>query len=195
MADPATKIRADAQANRIRLLEVAREELTADPSASLNSIGKAAGVGAGTLYRHFPTREALIIAVYRKEIEELVQSATTLLTKNPPLQAFLRWCGCLARAARTKQGIAAALQSTIIEDDTQAALLPIMEATGKLLKACRDADAIWPGIDEQDFLTLVSFLWKISPDAAGEARAKRLLGFVFRGMGADVDVVGRVFGS
>ncbi|MEI9930810.1 MAG: helix-turn-helix domain-containing protein [Rhizomicrobium sp.] len=62
MAEEDEKLRADARANRDRILDVAREALAADPSASLNSIAKTARVGAGTLYRHFPTREALVLA-------------------------------------------------------------------------------------------------------------------------------------
>ncbi|WP_374680141.1 TetR/AcrR family transcriptional regulator, partial [Hydrocarboniphaga effusa] len=65
-------LRADAKANRDRILDVARDALSADPQASLNSIAKAAGVGAGTLYRHFPNRESLVLNVYRKEIDALV---------------------------------------------------------------------------------------------------------------------------
>ena len=71
MADD-EKLRADAQANRDRILDAARDALVTDPEASLNSIAKAAEVGAGTLYRHFPSREALVLGVYRKEIDALV---------------------------------------------------------------------------------------------------------------------------
>jgi AcrR family transcriptional regulator len=60
-------LRADARANRDRILDVARDALATDPAASLNSIAKAAGVGAGTLYRHFPSCEFLVLGVYRKE--------------------------------------------------------------------------------------------------------------------------------
>jgi len=67
-----------------------------DPAASLNSIAKAAGVGAGTLYRHFPSRESLVLAVYRKEIDALVALAPLLLGKQRPLHAFRSWCDRLA---------------------------------------------------------------------------------------------------
>jgi AcrR family transcriptional regulator len=81
-------LRADARANRDRILDVARDALATDPAASLNSIAKAAGVGAGTLYRHFPSRESLVLGVYRKEIDTLVALAPVLLARHPPLQAF-----------------------------------------------------------------------------------------------------------
>src|SRR5207247_1564210 len=87
MGDLEVKLRSDAQANRDRILDVARDALAADPAVSLNSIAKMARVGAGTLYRHFPTREALLVGVYRKEIEAVVELASTLLAKHPPLRA------------------------------------------------------------------------------------------------------------
>ena len=71
-------MRPDAQANRDRILAVAREALTIDPAVSLNAIAKMAAVGAGTLYRHFPCREALILGVYRREIDALVALVPTL---------------------------------------------------------------------------------------------------------------------
>ncbi|WP_244182280.1 TetR/AcrR family transcriptional regulator [Gluconacetobacter entanii] len=86
MADPDVRLRADAQANRDRILDIARDAFAADPGVSLNAIAKAAGVGAGTLYRHFPSREALLVGVYRKEIDELVSLAPDLLANHPPLQ-------------------------------------------------------------------------------------------------------------
>ncbi len=78
-------LRSDAQGNNSRILEVARDALAADPNASLNSIAKEAGVGAGTLYRHFPSRESLVLGVYRKEIDTLVALAPTLL---PSMRLF-----------------------------------------------------------------------------------------------------------
>src|SRR5580700_7544652 len=116
MADQ-ENLRADAQANRDRLLEVARDALTADPKASLNSIAKAAGVGAGTLYRHFPSRESLVLGVYRKEIDALVALAPTLLGKYPPLKAFRLWCDRLAKFGRMKHGIADILHAVVSEQD------------------------------------------------------------------------------
>src|SRR3984885_13053384 len=97
-------LRADARANRDRILDVARDAFAADPAASLNSIAKAAGVGAGTLYRHFPSREALVLGIYRKEIDALVALAPMLLTEHAPLQAFRMWCDRLAELGRMKHG-------------------------------------------------------------------------------------------
>src|SRR5579875_3063949 len=111
------KLRADARENRDRILDVAREAFAADPAASLNSIAKAAGVGAGTLYRHFPSREALVLGVYRKEIDALVARAPMLLARHSPLQALRLWCDRLAESGRVKHGIADMLHAVISDRD------------------------------------------------------------------------------
>src|SRR3982074_3588941 len=80
-------LRADAQQNRARILTVAVEVFTESSMASLNSIAKKAGVGIGTLSRHFPTREALVLEVYRHEVQQLVEAAPVLLATMPPLDA------------------------------------------------------------------------------------------------------------
>src|ERR1700744_2203383 len=83
--------RADARANRERLLEVAREALRESSDASLNSIAKRAGVGTGTLYRHFPNREALVFAVYQDDVEKVSARAPGLLAEHPPVEALRSW--------------------------------------------------------------------------------------------------------
>src|SRR5580700_10735083 len=103
-ADPL--LRADAQKNRAKILDAARAALAAAPDASLNSIAKAAGVGPGTLYRHFPNREALVLAVYRQEIQALVDLAPALIAKHPPLVALRLWFDRLAHYGRIKHGLA-----------------------------------------------------------------------------------------
>ncbi|MFD1049329.1 TetR/AcrR family transcriptional regulator, partial [Kibdelosporangium lantanae] len=88
--------RSDAQQNRARILTIARDVLTEDGDASLNSIAKRAGVGPGTLYRHFPNREALVLEVFRAEVQKLVDWAPELLRTEPPLVALRRWFERLA---------------------------------------------------------------------------------------------------
>lgn len=183
MADD-EKLRADAQANRDRILDVAREALAADPDASLNSIAKAAGVGAGTLYRHFPSREALVLGVYRNEIDALVALAPKLLTKHPPLQAFRLWCDRLAKFGRMKYGVADIVHAATSEQNLQEAYTPMLGAVRQLMDACEASGDIHPGSDAEDFLMLLGLLWRIPPTPAGEARVKRLLALGFRGLGA-----------
>ena len=89
---PVRKPRADAQRNRERILEVAKEVFTRDgAAASLDDIARQAGIGAGTLYRHFPTRDALIEAVYRSEVEKLAASGQRFAAAMPPLEALRTW--------------------------------------------------------------------------------------------------------
>jgi AcrR family transcriptional regulator len=107
--------RADAQRNRERLLEVARAafaEAGADGGAvSLEAIARAAGVGIGTLYRHFPTREVLAEAVYRVELGELADAAGPLLDAHPGDVALDRWTARFDDYVRTKRGMADAIRA------------------------------------------------------------------------------------
>jgi AcrR family transcriptional regulator len=77
-------MRSDAEQNRARILEVARTALSASSDATLNSIAKLAGVGQGTMYRHFPSREALLLAVYRRDVQAVIDAAPALLAAYPP---------------------------------------------------------------------------------------------------------------
>src|SRR5918997_889159 len=86
------KPRADAIRNRERVLEAAKAVFSqGGPEASLETVARCAGVGIGTLYRHFPTREALYEAVYRHEVEQLVERARHLKAKTAPVEALRRW--------------------------------------------------------------------------------------------------------
>jgi AcrR family transcriptional regulator len=178
------KLRADAQANRDRIVDVARDALAANPEASLNSIAKAAGVGAGTLYRHFPSREALVLGVYQKEIDTLVVLAPTLLTKHPPLQAFRLWCDQLSKSGRVKYGVADIIHAATSDQKLQDTYASMLVAVRQLINACESAGDIRPGTAPEDFLVLVGLLWRIPPTAAGKAQTKRILNLTFRGMGA-----------
>ena len=177
-------LRADALANRVRILEVARDALAADPAASLNSIAKAAGVGAGTLYRHFQKSKSIIIDVYRNEIETLVALAPVLLAKHSPLHAFRSWCDRLAKFGRMKYGVADIVHAATSEQDNQDTYGPMLNAVRQLMAACENSGEIGCGANPEDFLVLVGLLWRIPPDASGEARVKRLLALAFVGLGA-----------
>ena len=88
----ARKPRADAQRNRDRILEVAKQAFTrSGADTSLDDIAKQAGVGPGTLYRHFPTREELLVAVYRTEMEKLAAAEPKLAASLPPIEALRAW--------------------------------------------------------------------------------------------------------
>ncbi|WP_018532257.1 MULTISPECIES: TetR/AcrR family transcriptional regulator [unclassified Streptomyces] len=93
------------------ILQVASDALTESPDASLNSIAKRAGVGPGTLYRHFPTREALLLEVHQHGIDRLTDAVTEGLATQPPLEALRSWFTTLSGYVRFKHGLDEALNS------------------------------------------------------------------------------------
>lgn len=110
-AETLRKPRADSLRNRERVLEAATRIFSAGVAgASLEAVARKAGVGIGTLYRHFPTREALFEAVYRHEVELLVELATTLARKGDPVDALRQWLHANVRLAATKKGMIEGLQ-------------------------------------------------------------------------------------
>jgi AcrR family transcriptional regulator len=110
----ARKPRTDARRNRERILEAAKEAFTrSGANASLDDIAKEAGVGAGTLYRHFPTRDALLEAVYRVEVEKLAAAESELSGKWPPVEALRAWMLLFVDYIATKQIIAPALNTLV----------------------------------------------------------------------------------
>lgn len=175
-------LRADAQQNRERILQVARDALAASPAASLNSIAKAAGVGPGTLYRHFPNREALVLGVYRQEIQQLVDLAPALIAKHSPLSALRLWFAHLANYGRIKHGLADVLHAAMNEGVLAETYGPMVGAIDRLLKACEASGSIRRGVDAEDVLLLMGFLWRVEPGHQGEARANRLLDLVMDGL-------------
>jgi AcrR family transcriptional regulator len=111
------KPRADALRNRERVLEAARNVFSAGgPDASLEAVAKTAGVGIGTLYRHFPTRDALFDAVYRHEAQQLAALAERLKKAAEPTEALRQWLHALVKFVATKKGMSAALTLAISKD-------------------------------------------------------------------------------
>ena len=106
-----SRLRSDAQRNRDDILAAAVIAFTNDANASLEGIARAAGVGIGTLYRHYPTREALFEAAYRSEIEKLCDAAPELLAKHPPDVALARFLDRFIDHMRTKHGMIQAIRA------------------------------------------------------------------------------------
>jgi AcrR family transcriptional regulator len=179
--DGRERLRADAQHNRERILQAAHEALAASGDASLNSIAKQAGVGAGTLYRHFPTREALILAVYRHDVQRLVESVPALLAVHPPMAALRLWFERLAEYVQIKHGLGDALHAATAQDVVNETYGPVTAAVGELLRACEAAGSVRPGLDPADVLLLMGFLWRTGPGEEGKAQAARLLDLVIDG--------------
>jgi AcrR family transcriptional regulator len=112
--EPPRKPRSDGQRNRELIIRVAKEAFTENGAGtSLDDIAKKAGVGAGTLYRHFPSREALLEAVFRAEVEKLAEAAGQLGRELPPLEALRAWLLLFVDYLATKKIIAAALNSLV----------------------------------------------------------------------------------
>jgi AcrR family transcriptional regulator len=177
-----TRIRSDALRNREHIVEVAHDAFAESGTTSLNEIAKRAGVGAGTLYRHFPTREALILAVYRHDVERLVRSAPKLLRAHPPLDAFRLWFSRLADYVRVKHGLGDALHSAAAQDAINETYAPIVAAIGQLLDACARDGSLRPDLDPADVLLLMSFLWRVGGGAEGKRQAKRITELAIAGL-------------
>jgi AcrR family transcriptional regulator len=184
VTEPKDGLRSDARANREKILDVARDAFARDPQASMNSIASLAGVGPGTLYRHFPSREALILGVYRHEIEVLVTLAPKLTARHPPMKAFRLWCDRLASYGRVKHGLTDVLHSAVADPVHAEVYAPMAGAVGHLVQTCEEAGAFRRGIDAEDLLLLLGFLWRIKDSGANPARAERMLDLVMKGLEA-----------
>jgi AcrR family transcriptional regulator len=167
--------RSDAQRNRERILDAAGQALASDPNASLNAIAKRANVGAGTLYRHFPTREDLVLALYRHEVENLSTTVDELLAAQPPASALRAWILRLAELIRIKHGLGEALTTAGARDVIDATYAPVLGAIRRLLDAGAQAGELRPELNESDVLLLMGCVWRVPAGAAGQAQADRLV--------------------
>ena len=193
MADPVEqaalrKPRADAERNRLRLLEAAKAAFAAKGAgASLDEIARSAGVGAGTLYRHFPTRDALIEAVYRKESAQLIGSAALLSETRAPLAALRDWLVLFVDYLATKRDMAEALNSLVggVSDLQSASSIQVKQAISDLVgRAVRTGD-IRQDVDPLDLLRALAGVATIGVGPDGEMAAKRMVDILIAGLRAD----------
>ncbi|MFJ8053717.1 TetR/AcrR family transcriptional regulator [Streptomyces luteogriseus] len=177
-------LRSDAQRNRERILEVALEELTRSAGVPLSAIAKKAGVGQGTFYRHFPTREALVLEIYRHEMQQVADTAPVLLESREPDRALREWMDRLARFAMTKAGLADAIRQATSAPGRpeKPGHAPVTEAAELLLRAAEDAGTIRPGVTVSDLFLVIGGLWTMDPHTDWQPRATRLLDFVMDGL-------------
>lgn len=176
--------RKDAVGNRERILAAARGEFAASASASLSAIARKAGVGIGTLYRHFPTRESLVLELYRHDIEHLIGLAPALLGSYPPLTALRRWFDEVARYGQLKFGAAEVIHAATNGGLDDEYYEPFVRAIAVLLEAGAADGSLKGGLDPEDVLLQLSVLWRIDPARGGEARAARILGLIVDGLRA-----------
>src|ERR1700731_1131493 len=179
------KPRADAIRNRERVLEAAKAVFSqGGPEASLEAVARHAGVGIGTLYRHFPTREALSEAVYRHEVEQVVELAGHLEAETTPVEALRRWLQAGVEFMVTKKGMAAALAMAAqgSPDLVAYSLDRLTRAMGELLQRAAAAGEIRIDIGPEDLLrTLVGMCY--APDRPGwQARVLRLVDVFIDGL-------------
>ena len=147
--------RADAVRNRERILEAAQVVFSAGgPDASLEAVARRAGVGIGTLYRHFPTREALFEAVYRHQVEQLADLAEQLKSQPQPVEALRHWLRSNVKFVATKKGMSAALALAANSSSELAAYSRdrLTKAVGALLDRAIAAGEIRADISPEDIL-------------------------------------------
>ena len=178
------KQRMDAQRNRERILEAAKEAFTRfGAAASLDDIAKQAGVGPGTLYRHFPTRDALIEAVYRGEVEKLAAAERKFAETMPPIEALRTWMLLFVDHIAAKQIIAPALNSVVggpsklIEGSRGL----IQEAIDALVKRAIKSGEIRSDLEPFDLLRALIGVSHVASGPGWQQSARRLVDILITG--------------
>jgi AcrR family transcriptional regulator len=177
------KMRADARRSRARLIEAATAAFAENGAdAPLDDIARRAGVGIGTLYRHFPTRTDLQSAVFRSQVVTVCSEAEGLRASWPPEQAFVAWLRVLARYLVTKRGLSRALVDSLGKDSEllSSCSLAMRETVERLLATGQEAGVLRPDLTATDVLRLVHGV-AISTEQAPED-TDRLLSLLFDGM-------------
>jgi AcrR family transcriptional regulator len=183
--DPTRPVRADARRNRARLIEVAKAMFReGGAETSLEAVARAAGVGIGTLYRHFPTRDALIEAVYLTEMRNLAEAAPRFSATLPPVEALRAWLRLFVDHIATKQVMAPVLASMVggpSEACTNSGAR-VKAAIGSLVDRAVASGDIRLDIDPLDLLRALAGVAGISSVPGWEESAKRLVDILIAGV-------------
>jgi AcrR family transcriptional regulator len=178
------KPRADALLNRQRILDVAKEAFARHgANASLDDIASEAGVGPGTLYRHFPTREELLQAVYRSEMEKLAAAERRFAQSMPPIEALRAWLLLFVDAIETKHLIAPVL-NTLIGDPKKvfaASHAQTHEALRALVKRAIKSGDIRKDLDSMDLLRALVGVANVASSPDWPQSARRLVDILITG--------------
>jgi AcrR family transcriptional regulator len=178
------KPRADAQRNRERILEIAKQAFTrSGADTSLDDIAKRAGVGPGTLYRHFPTREELLKAVYRNELENLATAGEKFAETMSPVEALRAWLLLFVDAVAAKQIIAPAL-NTLVGDHKkvfEASYAQVHEAIRRLVKRAVKSGDIRKDLDPSDLLRVLVGVANVASSPDWQQSARRLVDILIAG--------------
>jgi AcrR family transcriptional regulator len=180
-------MRADARRNYERLLTAALAAFSEDgaDTTSLEEIARRAGVGIGTLYRHFPTRQALLEAVYRDQVEALRVRAAELMRADSPGAALADWLRALVTFGGTKRSLTTALLETLDKDsEVLSSSGPVLrESTTRLLERAQQAGAARTDISGSDVLRLTHGVGMAADWAPGDpGQAERMLRLVIDGL-------------
>src|SRR5260370_27792246 len=186
LSEPGTrKPRADAVRNRERVLEAAKVVFsTGGPEASLEAVARAAGVGIGTLYRHFPTREALFEAVYRREVQQLADLAEQLKQEAQPIEALRQWMRSNVRFVATKKGMSAALALAAYKNSELYSFSfdQLTKAVGGLLDRAIAAGEIRDDISPEDLLRALVGMCYMQDQPGWQASVLRLVDVFIDGL-------------
>jgi AcrR family transcriptional regulator len=180
----ARKPRADAQRNRDRILEVAKQSFTRfGANASLDDIAKQADVGPGTLYRHFATREALVEAVYRSEVEKLAAAERKFAETMAPMEALRMWMLLFVDYIATKKIIAPALNTLVGGPSKvlQASHDQIWKAIRALVKRATKSGDIRKDLDSIDLLRALVGVANVATSPDWQQSARRLVDILIAG--------------
>jgi AcrR family transcriptional regulator len=181
---PTRRPRADAVRNRARIIETAREVFAArGAAASLEEIARGAGVGIGTLYRHFPTRDDLVEAVFRDRLDALEALAEQLLASEAPGEALTIWLRAQLAQAASCRGLAAeAMLSMLAQYDEPSACEAMRRAGAALLARAQAAGEVRDGVDIDDLVRMVQAVSLAAEESDDPGTAERLFGFVLDGV-------------
>ena len=184
-ARPMRKPRADKQRNRERLIETAKAAFVdVGADVSLEEIARRAGVGIGTLYRHFPTRDAVVEAVYRRDVEQLAGAATRLLATLPPAEALREWMRLAVEYIATKKVVASALGTVVggAPELVASSGARITDALFLLADRARASGDIRPDIAPGDLLRALVGFTHGSTGPGWQASALRLVDILMDGL-------------
>jgi len=179
----ARRPRADAKRNRERLLEAAMAVFGKKGAhASLEEIARAAGVGIGTLYRHFPTREALIEAVYANEVDQLVRAADRLAKSRAPLEALREWMRMFVDYMAAKHGMAEVLKSIAGTATYASSGTQMKDAITMLAGRAVESGDIHLNVEPLDLLRALYGVTGSSAGAEPRRAAKRVVDILIQGV-------------
>jgi AcrR family transcriptional regulator len=178
-------LRADVRRNRETLLKAATEAFAAEgDDVALEAIAARAGLGIGTLYRHFPSRDALVVAAYQHEVDALCAAAADLLAAQPPDAALRAWAERFADYIATKRAMGNALRAAAASDSPLFAATreQILGAFRLLLDAGAEAGTLRVDVDPKDVIRVINGIWYLPAGPHWRDDVGRMLDLVIDGL-------------